>query len=175
MLAVLLSSWQKKRQFNCHACQESHIHSAQDLNFLFKGEQLNWAGGKGRQHHFYTEKLHYFPTKLLSTVTDSHFVSDILKYRDLINLNKKTPLQVGLLTYQAQLHWLRCTSLKSPRRLNITHISHVDTPCCGSQLCKILGLDSTNCSPLHGYPEATWSSSVSWNLNNTVFSFWVKK
>lgn len=43
MPIVSLNSWQKKAQFNCHACQEPGIRSVGDLNFLFKGQQLNCA------------------------------------------------------------------------------------------------------------------------------------
>lgn len=58
--------------------------------------------------------------------------------------------QICLHTFQVQLHWLSCRSLNSPIRLNSMQIFHVDTACSGSQMCKILGPDSTNCSPLCG-------------------------
>lgn len=123
------------------------------FKLLFKGEQLNCSWGKEHQHHSYTEKLHPLQTKLGSTATHSYFLCVVLKIKMFLtdkSKQKDHSYQICLHTFQVQLHWLSCRSLNSPIRLNIMQIFHVDTACSGSQMCKILGPDSTHCSPLCG-------------------------
>lgn len=93
----------------------------------------NWTGVNSNRLVFFC--VLYFKMKM--------FLTDKSKQKD-------HSYQICLHTFQVQLHWLSCRSLNSPIRLNIMQIFHVDTARSGSQMCKILGPDSTNCSPLWG-------------------------